>query len=214
MAYPMMRSETSFQRPEDYKSYVQAEGLKRASYLANMDQFYANLEEATRQFNETLEYKEDVLEAEESMFGRELGETSRQFDEELEYNRWLATQQLELARGEAESESTYRTAMIRQGERRLDISEEALDVERGRGGSVYYIDPMEASREAGFAERSMRMKQQALDQVFSVTSGPRSGAIALTAPQAPYSPTSAYDPGDPYGVNYPSREVDYNYGVA
>lgn len=190
MAYPMMRAETSFQRPEDYKSYVQGEGLKRAAYLASMDQFYANLEEATRQFNETLEYKEDVLAAEERMFGEELGQSQEQFEAELEYNRWLGEQQIALAKGQAEQESWYQRELIKQGERRLDISEEALDVERGKGGTVTYIDPMEAYREAEFAERSMKMKEQALGLLtggqYSVTSGPRSGSVAYSQPQDSY----------------------------
>jgi len=198
MATPLLRSETSFRRPGDYQTYIEGEALKRASYLASMDQFYAQLEETSRQFNETLEYKEDVLESEERMFGEELDETSRQFDEELDYNRWLATQQLELSRDELEGEERYRSSLIKQGERRLDISEKALEVERSKGGTTTVFDMSKpSSREIWeFTKKTTeaQIEDRRAAREAGVTDLIKSGPVTTSAPQSTQSSGDYIDP--------------------
>ena len=71
-------SEGNYRTPNAYTDALKAEALKRASYLSSMDQFYAQLEEAQRQYNETLSFKEQV------------------FSEEMDYKRWLAEEEIRL----------------------------------------------------------------------------------------------------------------------
>jgi len=71
-------SPSGYRSPNAYRDALKAEALKRASYLSSMDQFYAQLEEAQRQYNETLSFKEKV------------------FSEELDYKRWLAEEEIRL----------------------------------------------------------------------------------------------------------------------
>lgn len=62
-------SETAYKDPNRFKDVLQAEGNKEASYLASMDQFYSQLDEAKRQFDVTAEMKD------------------RQFEETVAFNR-------------------------------------------------------------------------------------------------------------------------------
>jgi len=61
--------ESAYQKPGTYDDALRAEAVKSASYLASMDQFYANLEEAKSEFGQTLAFKEKELAT-----NKELGE--------------------------------------------------------------------------------------------------------------------------------------------
>jgi len=54
-------AESHYLTPGAYGETLKAEALKRASYLSSMDQFYEQLDETVRQFNETLTFKEAAL---------------------------------------------------------------------------------------------------------------------------------------------------------
>jgi hypothetical protein len=54
-------SETHYTTPGAYDELLRGEATKRASYLASMDQFYAQLTESTRQFDATLAYQNTAL---------------------------------------------------------------------------------------------------------------------------------------------------------
>jgi len=53
--------ESAYQKPGTYDDALRAEATKSASYLASMDQFYANLEEAKSEFGQTLAFKKKEL---------------------------------------------------------------------------------------------------------------------------------------------------------
>jgi len=57
-------AESAYGTPGAYSQALRAEATKRASYLSEMDQFYAQLEESQRQFNEMLAFKEESWEEE------------------------------------------------------------------------------------------------------------------------------------------------------
>lgn len=63
-------SETAYKDPNRFRDVLQAEGNKEAAYLADMDQFYAELDEMKRQFDITAEMKDRQFE-ESLAFGRE-----------------------------------------------------------------------------------------------------------------------------------------------
>ena len=50
-------SESLYKEPGMALVAAKAEGAKRASYLSSMDQFYAELEEKTRQFDRVMDWK-------------------------------------------------------------------------------------------------------------------------------------------------------------
>jgi len=83
MAYPMLRSEGSFKRPGEYKSYVEAEALQKGKYLADMDTVFAQLNETARQFNETLSFKKSVQATSESQWDQTMAWTKEAFGKEL-----------------------------------------------------------------------------------------------------------------------------------
>ena len=57
-------SESAYGTPGAYSQALRAESSKRASYLSQMDQFYAGLEESKRQFEETMTFREESWEDE------------------------------------------------------------------------------------------------------------------------------------------------------
>lgn len=87
-------SETAYKDPNVFRNVLEAEGLKRANYLSQMDQFYAQLEESKRQFDLGLSFQEKQLEAQKEHWsqqlalGREqLAEQSKHWRDELSYLR-------------------------------------------------------------------------------------------------------------------------------
>ena len=85
-------SEAGFKTPGMYGAFLQAEGAKKADYLSQMDQFFANLAESTRQFNETLGFKNKELASRETLT-REGYDLQREIQtEQLDYNRWMIEQ--------------------------------------------------------------------------------------------------------------------------
>lgn len=93
----LLPRETAFGSPEGYTEAAKAEGFKRASYLAQMDSFYAELEEATRrfdlslaenqrQFNEQLGFQRERATVSDEQWGAEFGLKERSLD--LQADQW------------------------------------------------------------------------------------------------------------------------------
>ena len=95
-------AESAYGTPGAYSQALRAEATKRASYLSEMDQFYAQLEESQRQFNESLAFQEESWEEE---FGLK--------KEELAYQRKLSLGQLLLGLVQAKIQ---RSAVTKSGE--------------------------------------------------------------------------------------------------
>jgi len=124
-------SEAQYATPGGYETLLQSEATKRAQYLAQMDQFYLELEESQRQFDETMDFQvatrdlglelsykqleqQKDLSLEEIALRRELGETeaslkSRELDITQSYQNkqyGLAKDQLELSKRQYEEGPT------------------------------------------------------------------------------------------------------------
>jgi len=54
-------AESNYMTPGAYGETLKADALKRANYLAMMDQFYEQLDETKREFDKTLGFKESAL---------------------------------------------------------------------------------------------------------------------------------------------------------
>jgi len=94
-------AESAYGTPGAYSQALRAEATKRADYLSQMDQFYTQLEESQRQFDEMLSFKESSWEDEMGLR-----------KEEMATQRKLGLGQLLLGMYQAK---TQRTAANRSG---------------------------------------------------------------------------------------------------
>lgn len=138
MPYPeygaLLPTEALFTEPGGYSGVLRAEAQKRASYLSSMDQFYEELEEATRRFEKQYTLAERELE-----FGIEEAEWQREFkEEEAEWEREFKERTLETQTGLAEAELALGRRQLREvtGARR----------EAGRGAMTEREEFREASK--------------------------------------------------------------------
>ena len=112
MAYPetgVFRPPGAYYRePGDELGAARAEGLKKGSYLASMDQFYAQMDRLEEQFEKEMSWAEESL-------GLQLASRERLFMEDLGFKR----EQLE--QGEEQSSDQFRVDLRRSC--RLLVSE-------------------------------------------------------------------------------------------
>ena len=108
-------AESAYETPGAFSQALRAEATKRASYLSQMDQFYAQLEESKRQFEETLSFQKESWEQE---FGLS--------QEQLEFNKRMGLGQLLLGLIQAKTQRQA-TRPIRQGHISLGGRDEKLD---------------------------------------------------------------------------------------
>lgn len=104
-------AESYFRAPSAYREFLRAKAAERADYLASMDQFYTQLEETKRQFNETLGYNVETRDV-------ELGFKEK----ELAQNKLLSERELDLAEKTQEATEEYNKQLLNLQSRR--ISEE------------------------------------------------------------------------------------------
>jgi len=165
-----MPAPSQFGLPGQYDDLLRGEALKTASYLSSMDQFYANLDEAQRQFDETLSFKVETRGLELGFSREQLAETTREFD-------------LNLGLGERTLEEKTREFDIGFGleEKRFGLEEErfGLEEELGRGGlelqkeeltaqkdyqtRALALQGRELSLKEGSTRESFNLEQQKLD---------------------------------------------------
>lgn len=152
-------SESNYKIPGAYDEALRAEAAKRAQYLSLMDQFYEQLNESQRQFNETLGFKT----------------TTR--DLELAHSKWKVEQEIGIQekelvqRGKQFSEDlALRNKML---EADTEYKQESLDVERMKINAARPMNYLGTSP----AEKSMNM---AMDMVKQLTGGSSKGAQPST----------------------------------
>jgi len=94
MAYPnygaFLPAEALYTEPGAYSGVLKGEALKRASYLSEMDRFYEELEESSRQFEKQYSLAERELDfsEEQSLWEREFTEGQAEKQEGLEEKRF------------------------------------------------------------------------------------------------------------------------------
>ena len=97
--------ESHYQTPGAFNKMLQAEAMKRANYLAAMDQFYENLTESQRQFNQQLAFNVETR------------------DLNLAWEREKMQEELAFRREELEAEEEYREGLLGLEERRVELAE-------------------------------------------------------------------------------------------
>ena len=101
-------AESHYGTPGAFDKMLQAEGLKRAAYLSSMDQFYENLAESQRQFDETLEFKTETR------------------DLELDWARERFEKEQALDRERLSAEEKYNEGILSLKEREIGAEEDDL----------------------------------------------------------------------------------------
>ncbi len=172
MATPIQRAEGSFRRPEGFRDYLQAEASGRATFLSNMDQFYAQLEESVRQFDETLGYKEDVLAESGRVFDVGEERAASEFASSLS----LRKSELDILRDSATSEAAFRSGQLGLSERGLDLREKELN--KGTGRSLVFDMSAPSKNEIFDYTKKLDAATLALKQ------GPQSSGVYTVGPTA------------------------------
>lgn len=106
-------AESHYRRPGTYEKMLQAESSKRAVWLANMDQFFAQLEEAQRQFNVTAAFKEKTFAAEHALAQERLKLEGRRVD--------LEGERVDVAREGIAAQKDYWQGLIRAQEGQTNL---------------------------------------------------------------------------------------------
>jgi len=130
----LLPRETAYSSPAAYTEAAKVEAYKRASYLASMDQFYAELAESTRQFDLNLAWQKEAFE-------KELGLEEEKFEWAKEYG----TEELGL-----------------KG-RELDIAEQRMKNEYALGRGQISAQRYAVSSQAAIAERELELKEEMFD---------------------------------------------------
>ena len=110
-------TESTYLRPGTYEAALSAEAAKTAQYLASMDQFYANLEEAQSEFAQTLAFKEKELASREALASRGYDIQEQQVENQATYN----TELLDLRRQELEMQATSQSQSYDLEQKKLDL---------------------------------------------------------------------------------------------
>jgi len=119
----LLPSETAYTSPGAYVNAAKVEAVKRATYLSSMDQFYSQLEESTRQFEETLGFKEKELAQTAELTREEISSRERISSAARETQRWIAGQYVQLGREQAAQTTAYQTGQLGLEERKLEMAE-------------------------------------------------------------------------------------------
>lgn len=158
-------AESNYKTPGAYDEALRAEASKRAQYLSLMDQFYEQLNESQRQFNEKLSYEKWYAGENIALKKEELAQSNKQFTEDLALRTKIF-----------EAESEYR--------------QESLDVERMKINAARPMNYLGTSP----AEKSMTMAMDMVKQLTGAssrgtqvptysgtTTAPQSGQVPLTS---------------------------------
>jgi len=124
---------SSYRGPSGQVRIDEASGRQKVSYLSQMDQFYAQLAESTRQFDKSFGLQErQVTLAEESDEWRkefsyaQLEQQGELGSRELGIRSQGQSDQLSLGRQQLSAESDYRGGMLDLAEREFGLKEEAF----------------------------------------------------------------------------------------
>jgi len=181
-------SETAYKDPNRFRDVLQAEGNKEATYLAQMDQFYAELDEMKREFDITSEQRERFFE-EEMAFNREkLDWQSQENELDRSLQRWVTGQQ-------------------------VGVQREALDIRRDEFGEIQENNRFTRD----LAMRREDRTQQAFNTYDALFDSYRSSQTEILQPLMPSNPNTSPEILSPYsssGVSGTSSGFslnDYSY---
>ncbi len=124
-------SETAYKDPNRFADVLEAEGNKQARYLAEMDQFYTQLEEYQRQFDVTVEMKERFFEEEMAFKEEELEWKGQQSALDRALRRWESGQQTSLGRAQLAGQERYRGGLLSLEKEKFELGKGESEFIRG-----------------------------------------------------------------------------------
>jgi len=127
-------SETAYKDPGRFADVLKAEGSKQAAYLANMDQFFAQLEEMKRQFDVTAEMKERFFEEEMAFKTEELEFRGEESELDRALRRWEVGETTGLGYAELETRRGAQAETAGLERERLGLAREQVGLEGERLG--------------------------------------------------------------------------------
>jgi len=148
-------SESAYSKPGAFEDSLRAEAMKQAAYLSSMDQFYAELDESTRQFDEQMAWSQDSFKMAADAKRWEVEEGLKVQKSDIEQRRDAADQQYALGK----KELAYRDI-----ESRRQVSAQKYGVDKQTEAQKYNIDRQMDQRESE-ASTSYSTQSRNLDQV-------------------------------------------------
>ena len=158
-----MPAPSQFGLPGQYDDLLRGEALKSASYLSSMDQFYANLDEAQRQFDETLAFKTETRGLELGFSREQLAETTREFDLSLGLEERTLEEKMrefDLGFGLEEERFGLEEELGRGG---LELQKEELAAQKDYQTRALALQGRELSMKEGSTREQLNLEQQKLD---------------------------------------------------
>lgn len=157
-------AESNYMTPGAYGETLKADALKRANYLAMMDQFYEQLDETKREFDKTLGFKEASLAQE----------------------KWIAEQNIEFGKSEL-------TLKGKLGWADIALRERALAAEVGFKGESLSMQKSSTAADLALKQRylTMREKQRTVEETTGTadTTKPKVTTGAMTSGEVEYGYT-------------------------
>jgi hypothetical protein len=130
-------AESAYGTPGAFSQALRAEATKRASYLSQMDQFYAGLEESKRQFEETMTFREESWEEEMGLRKGEL---------DLRRRMGLADLFVKMYRAKTERTAAKRVGRTGEGlylgrDKKLELLKDIWKEQKGGTGESGWLGP-------------------------------------------------------------------------
>lgn len=117
-------AESAYTTPGAYDQLLRAEATKRASYLASMDQFYAELTESTRQFDETLKFKTTSLAQEAALTREGFASSEKTTGMNIKSQEKMNAEDIAFRKTQLESQERLSNRELDLKERELSIQED------------------------------------------------------------------------------------------
>jgi len=153
----------SFKTPYGFESYLRAQASAANRRISEMDMFYANLEEAKRQYDETLGFKIETR-------GLELDWQKEQWGEELEFRE-----------KSLEAESSWKNRQLGIQASKLELEKEKLDLLEAQYESKQESQEDKLEYFKDYMEKYQEQREDYLDWYMRthLKQRPESGAVPI-----------------------------------
>lgn len=185
----LLPRETHFSSPAAYTEAAKAEAFKRASYLSQMDSFYAQLAETTRQFDLNLAFQE-----------KSLAENLKLDREKLAWEKEYGTGMLEIQREQNETQRYGIDKNYALGLKQVSLGQQELS-----------LKSQQINAELKAQQEKLSMEKTLMNQMVPYLTQALGGSKASSATQ-PLRTSSILDFGAPSSyIATPSSSANY-YG--
>ena len=202
-------SESTFKTPGVAKEAFTAEARKRAYYLSSMDQFYAQLDEAQSQFDQTLEFKTTTRDLELGFAREKLGVESKIAHRGLDIQESLGWGGIEAQRDIAEGQLGLGYEKIGADRERTGVIAGAEAGRLSLGYAEFGLEQEKLGYKGRLFDKEMDLFDTLTERMGGGSAGPQSEAIQWDSPTTDSGPTQSFN----YGMdNYDDSSNYGNFG--